>query len=64
MRTIWTFVFLILALLSPQAWAGASNALNYQSHFVRVELAPDRPALKALAVDSLGKGKLAGNLLV
>ena len=32
---------------------------RYQSAFMRVELAPDQPALVALAVDSLGKNKLS-----
>ena len=64
MRTIWTFMLLILSLVSPQAWAGAADSPIYQSPFLRAEFAPDRPALTALAVDSLGKGKLGGNLLL
>jgi len=64
MRTMWMFMFVILFLVSPQAWAGAAESLKYQSPFVLAEFAPDRPALTALAVDSLGKGKLDGNLLL
>ncbi len=39
------------------------RALRYQSAFMRVELAPDQPALVSLAVDSLGKNKLSVNPL-
>ena len=39
------------------------NTLQYQSAFMRVELAPDQPALVSLAVDSLGKNKLSVNPL-
>jgi len=64
MRTTWTFMLLILLLVSPQAWAGAAESLNYQSPFLRAEFAPDQPVLTTLAVDSLGKGKLGENLLL
>ena len=53
-------LILMLALIVP-GFAQAKpqgNALQYQSAFMRVELAPDQPALVALAVDSLGKSKL------
>ena len=43
------------------AWAAAkepANAPEYSSAFLRVQLAPDQPALLALSVDSLGKSKL------
>ena len=64
MRTMWMFMFVILFLVSPQAGAGAAESPNHPSPFLRAEFAPDRPALAALAVDSLGKGKLDGNLLL
>ena len=37
--------------------------LQFQSSFMRVELAPDRPAFTVLTVDSLGSKKLTGNPL-
>ena len=64
MRTVGTFLLLIFSLLSPQAWAGSADSPIYQSPFIRAEFARDQPALTALAVDSLGKGKLGGNLLL
>ena len=36
-----------------------SHRQQYQSPFMRVELAQDQPAFVALAVDSLGKNKLS-----
>ncbi len=39
--------------------APASDALQYQSQYIRVELAADQPAFTALSVDSLGKNKLS-----
>ena len=57
MRNIRTFMLLIISSVSPQAWAGTPDSLIFQSSFVRAEFAPDRPALTALAVDSLGKSK-------
>src|SRR5215831_16716206 len=41
----------------------AGEPLQFQSPFFRIELAPDQPAVVALSVDSLGKGKLANNPL-
>jgi hypothetical protein len=40
-----------------------TNPLQYQSAFMRVELAQDQPAFVALAVDSLGKNKLSVSAL-
>jgi hypothetical protein len=40
-----------------------SNVRQYQSAFIRVELAQDQPAFVALAVDSLGKNKLSVSAL-
>src|ERR1019366_10466907 len=56
---------LIPALIpSATALAAPSDAkLQYQSPYMRVELAPDQPALVSLAVDSLGKNKLSANPL-
>jgi len=64
MLTKWTFTLLILSSVLPQAWAGTAESLNYKSLFLRAEFAPDQPLLTALAVDSLGKGKLSGNVLL
>ena len=53
-------LFLLTALLLAAAVVTpAQNPLQYQSAFLRVEVAPDQPALVALAVDSLGKNKLS-----
>jgi hypothetical protein len=41
----------------------AQTTLQYRSAFMRAEVAPDQPALVALAVDSLGKNKLSVNPL-
>jgi len=56
--------FLLTAvLLSVGVVTPAQTRLQYQSAFLRVEVAPDQPALVALAVDSLGKSKLSVNPL-
>jgi len=52
--------FFVLALVAGEK---PSNPPTYQSAFMRVELAQDQPAFTALAVDSLGKNKLAVNSL-
>jgi hypothetical protein len=39
------------------------NTRQYQSAFLRIELAPDQPAFVALAVDSLGKNQLSVSAL-
>ncbi len=54
-------VILIAALIAFVSGAAGQqkNILQYQSTFLRVELAPDQPAFVALAVDSLGKSKLS-----
>ena len=56
--------FLLTALLlAVGVVTPAQTRLQYQSAFLRVEVAPDQPALVALAVDSLGKNKLSVNPL-
>ena len=56
--------FLLTALLlGVGVVTPAQTRLQYQSVFLRVEVAPDQPALVALAVDSLGKNKLSVNPL-
>ena len=59
------FVILIFAVivLATSAARLQSNPPQYQSAFMRVELAPDQPAFVALAVDSLGKNKLSVSAL-
>jgi hypothetical protein len=64
MRIKATFLLLILSSVSPPARPGGAEPLSYQSPFIHAEFAPDRPGLTALAVDSLGKGKLEGNFLL
>jgi hypothetical protein len=58
-------VILIAALLAltPGVAGQQKNAPQYQSAFLRVELAQDQPAFVALAVDSLGKNKLSVSAL-
>jgi hypothetical protein len=59
----------LMSLISALLLAGSGVAgqpaktPQYQSAFVRVELAPDQPAFVALSVDSLGKSKLSVNPL-
>ncbi len=56
--------FLPALFLAATALAAPPNAaLQYQSTFMRVEMAPDQPAFAALSVDSLGKSKLDANPL-
>ena len=59
------FVLFISAILLAVASVAAQRgqAPQYQSAFMRVQLAPDQPAFAALALDSLGKGKLSVNPL-
>lgn len=59
------FVHCISAILLAVASMGAEQieAPQYQSAFMRVQLAPDQPTFAALALDSLGKGKLSLNPL-
>lgn len=64
MRRHWAFLVLSLWLISPQAFAALAGPLTYQSAFLRVEFSKDQPAFVALAVDSLGKGKLSVNPLL
>ncbi len=54
------FNLVVLAPLALSLAAGKepSRALQYESPFLRAELAPDQPAFVGLAVDSLGKVKL------
>jgi len=56
---------ILLALLLPTIGVATptEDTLQYQSAFMRVELAQDQPAFVALAVDSLGKKNLGVNAL-
>ncbi len=58
-------ISLLFALLVPLTITAhaSDDTLQYQSDYMRVELAPDQPALVSLAVDSLGKSKLSVNPL-
>jgi hypothetical protein len=60
----WTLLVLSLWLVSPPALAELAGPLTYQSAFLHVEFSKDQPAFVALAVDSLGKGKLSVNPLL
>ncbi len=61
-RELTRLVFVIV-LTAVAVGARAGSAPQYQSPFMRIQLAPDQPALTALALDSLGKGKLSLNPL-
>ena len=63
-RQPWAVLVLSLWLVSPPAVAEPDESLAYQSAFLRVEFSRNQPALVALAVDSLGKGKLSVNPLL
>ena len=56
---------LIPALLLPIVILAAppSGPLQYQSPYMRVEMAPDQPSFLTLTVDSLGTNKLSANPL-
>ncbi len=58
-------LFVILALIMPAlgAVSGPDHGLQYQSAFMRVDLAAHQPAFVALVVDSLGKKNLSANPL-
>ncbi len=57
--TLFTALFLAVTVLAAQP----SGPLQYQSAYMRVEMAPDQPSFRALTVDSLGKSKLSANPL-
>jgi hypothetical protein len=62
--TKWIIPFLFALFVPSTVTANPfDNTLQYQSPFMRVELAPDQPALVSLAVDSLGRNKLSVNPL-
>jgi len=61
-RLIIPFLFTLLIPLTAVP-GPPDNTLQYQSAFMRIQLAPDQPALVSLAVDSLGKSKLNVNPL-
>ena len=61
-KCIIPFLCLLFVALPVKA-NPVDHTLQYQSAFMRVELAPDQPALVSLAVDSLGKNKLSVNPL-
>jgi hypothetical protein len=61
-KRIADFISAILLTVASVA-AQTANTPQYQSAFMRVELAPDQPAFVALVLDSLGKGKLSANPL-
>jgi hypothetical protein len=52
-----------LIVLASGVARAQNNTLQYQSAFMRVELAQDQPAFVALAVDSLGKNELSASAL-
>ena len=62
--TKWIIPFLF-ALIGPVTVTAhpPDDTLQYQSAFMRVELASDQPDLVSLALDSLGKNKLSVNPL-
>jgi hypothetical protein len=56
-------LFVALMALTKDAARSQDAVRQYQSPYLRIELAADQPALTALAVDSLGKNKLNLNAL-
>ncbi len=63
MRNSLMIVVSVLSLLVLAAAKEPASGLKYESVFMRVEAAKDRPAFIRLSVDSLGKKKLAVNPL-
>jgi hypothetical protein len=59
LRTLIPALFLAVTVLAAQS----DGKLQYQSAFMRVEMASDQPSFAALTVDSLGKNKLSANPL-
>ena len=57
------FLIPALSVFALGLASGPGDAPQFQSSFLRVELAADQPALTVLAVDSLGKRKLTKNPL-
>jgi len=62
---LWRLTFLIpvLFIFTLGKANQPTGVPQFQSSFLRVELAPDQPAFTVLTVDSLGKKKLAKNPL-
>lgn len=56
-------LFRVLLAFPLSLAAQQSSKIQYQSAFMKVEVAPDQPAFVTLAVDSLGKKKLSVNPL-
>jgi hypothetical protein len=52
------------ALVARAEFAPDAADLAYKSRFLRVQLAPDQPNFIAFSVDSLGQGKLDGNVML
>ncbi len=63
MRKSLMVVVLVLSVLALAAAQEPSDRLEYESAFMGIEAAKDQPAFVRLAVDSLGKKKLAVNPL-
>ena len=59
MFKVFRLIIPALLVLSITAAKEPKTTPQFKSSFMRVELAPDQPALTALAVDSLGKNKLS-----
>jgi hypothetical protein len=54
----------MLAMETGQAEPLTTNNLEYRSAFLRIQMAPNQPNFVILDVDSLGKNKLGGNLML
>ena len=55
--------FLLVLVWGLAATSGAQD-LQYASRFLRVQMAADQPNFKSFSVDSLGKSKLALNVIL
>ncbi|MCL5006397.1 MAG: hypothetical protein M1404_07655 [Acidobacteria bacterium] len=60
---VWMLALISLVLVHAAAAQNPPAALNYESPYFKVALAGDHPAFVALAVDSLGNGRLQANLV-
>jgi len=60
---IWMLAFVSFLLVQAAVAGNPPAPLHYQSPYFKVALANDHPAFLALAVDSLGNGRLGANLV-
>ena len=59
-----TLPLIFLSIVAVLVVSADAQDLTYRSPFFRVEMAPDQPNFRTLAVDSLGKSKLDVNVML